>query len=81
MTYSGYDGLTHENVVKNDLKEIDLLLNNGWDVLGWQNQTTIQTQHKYAVGGGIATLDPKISSLIQDYLLHLAQTFSNLSKM
>jgi hypothetical protein len=50
-------------------------LENGWDILGWQNQTTIKTKNKYAVGGGVATLPHDISHEIQSTLLSLASQY------
>ena len=60
MTYSDFDGKDHITVVKDDLAQIKQMLENGWDILGWQNQTT----KKYAVGGGIANLSHDISDKI-----------------
>ena len=75
MTYSDYDGKDHITVVKDDLAQIQKMLENGWDILGWQNQTTIKNKHKYAVGGGVATLSPDISHEIQSTLLFLASQY------
>ena len=71
MTYSDYDGKDHITVVKDDLAQIEQMLENGWDILGWQNQTT----KKYAVGGGIANLSHDISDKIQSTLLSLSSQY------
>jgi len=54
MSYSipPYGSSTHEEVVKNDLKNIKDLLDKGWTVLGWQNQDS--GSNSFAVGGGVA---------------------------
>ena len=75
MTYSDYDGKDHITVVKDDLAQIQQMLENGWDILGWQNQTTIKSKNKYAVGGGVATLSQDISDEIQSTLLSLASQY------
>jgi hypothetical protein len=75
MTYSDYDGKTQMTVVKDDLAQIKQMLENGWDILGWQNQTTIKSNNKYAVGGGIAYLSHDISSEIQSTLISLASQY------
>ncbi len=75
LTYSDYDGKDHITVVKDDLAQIKQMLKNGWDILGWQNQTTIKSKHKYAVGGGVASLSHDISHEIQSTLLSLASQY------
>jgi hypothetical protein len=75
MTYADYDGKDHITVVKDDLAQIKQMLENGWDILGWQNQTTIKSQNKYAVGGGITNLSHDISDEIQSTLLSLASQY------
>ena len=75
MTYSDFDGKDHITVVKDDLAQIKQMLENGWDILGWQNQTTIKGKHKYAVGGGVAILSDDISNEIQSTLLSLASQY------
>ena len=75
LTYSDYDGKDHITVVKDDLDQIQQMLENGWDILGWQNQTTIKSKNKYAVGGGVATLSQDISDEIQSTLLSLASQY------
>lgn len=72
MTYSDYGGKSHKNVVEYDLNHIKSLLENGWVVLGWQNQ---HTRPDYAVGGGIATLPADINSMIQTTLAQYAKDF------
>ncbi|MDD1416072.1 DUF2281 domain-containing protein [Dolichospermum sp. ST_con] len=75
MTNLNFDGKDHITVVKDDLAQIKQMLEDGWDILGWQNQTTIKNKHKYAVGGGVATLPPDISHEIQSTLLSLASQY------
>jgi hypothetical protein len=75
MTNLNFDGKDHITVVKDDLAQIQQMLEDGWDILGWQNQTTIKNKHKYAVGGGVATLPPDISHEIQSTLLSLASQY------
>ena len=75
LTHSDYDGKDHITVVKDDLGQIQEMLENGWDILGWQNQTTIKSKNKYAVGGGVATLSQDISDEIQSTLLSLASQY------
>ncbi len=75
MTNTNYDGKDHITVVKDDLAQIQQMLENGWDILGWQNKTPIKNKHKYAVGGGIANLSYDISHEIQSTLLSLASQY------
>lgn len=72
MTYSDYGGKSHREVVESDLLHIKSLLENGWVVLGWQNQ---HTRPHYAVGGGVATLSVEIDNLIQSTLAQYAKDF------
>lgn len=72
MTYSGFGGLSHMQVVQNDLLEIRKLLESGWTVAGWVNQ---KSDPDYAVGGGIARLTSGISTLIQQTLKQLSKDF------
>lgn len=51
MPYSNYGRKTHDQVIADDLANIKKLLNAGWTVLGWVNNST---QPNYAVGGGVA---------------------------
>ena len=75
MTNLHFDGKDHITVVKDDLAQIQQMLENGWDILGWQNQTTIKSKNKYAVGWGVATLSQDISDEIQSTLLSLASQY------
>lgn len=54
MSYpsNDYGTFTHAQVVDQDLANIQRWLDEGWTVLGWQNNTTGTTS--YAVGGGVA---------------------------
>ena len=74
MTYSDYGGRTHRQVVESDLDHIKSLLDRGWDVLGWQNQSSIPG---YAIGGGIATLPKDIHTLIQTTLAQYATAYAS----
>lgn len=68
--------VTHKDIVKADLERIKAYLEDGWDILGWQNQTTIDDpKHPYAVGGGIANLPPEIEKLIQKTLIQFDQDY------
>lgn len=69
MTHRDYGGRTHQQVVESDLEYIKGLLEKGWDVLGWQTQSSIP---RYAIGGGIATLPADIDTLIQTTLAQYA---------
>lgn len=74
MTYSGYGGQTHEQVIESDLKHIKSLLDKGWDVLGWQNQDSVKNPTApYAVGNSTSGPLPKaINDLIQTALAKYA---------
>lgn len=65
MSYSGFGSKTHIEIVKEDLLNIENLLNRGVFVLGWINQ---KSNPCYAIGGGITNLSPEISNLIQSEL-------------
>lgn len=69
MTKSDYGGRTQQQVVESDLEYIKSLLDKGWDVLGWQTQSSIP---RYAIGGGIAIVPPEIDTLIQTTLAKYA---------
>lgn len=69
MTYKDYGGHTQQQVVESDLEYIKSLRDKGWDVLGWQTQSSIPG---YAIGGGIAELPPEIDTLIQTTLAKYA---------
>jgi hypothetical protein len=61
--------MDHPTAVAADLARIEVQLNNGWALLGWQNQLTVLSkEHPYAIGGGIQKLDPVIDSTIQSRL-------------
>ncbi len=72
MTYSDFGGLTHRQVVENDLSAIRDLLNDGWIVAGWVNQ---HSHPDFAVGGGIAQLPRDLSQLIQKTLRQFCLDF------
>lgn len=67
----------HLEIVTADLARIKTYLENGWTVLGWQNQHTVDNPtHPYAVGGGIAILPQAISDKIQRTLMEYAETYA-----
>lgn len=74
MTYSDYGGRTHQEVVESDLKHIKSLLDQGWDILGWKNQSSVPG---YAVGRGIATLPLELDILIQKTLAKYAIDYAS----
>ena len=64
-------------IVTTDLERIKIYLEAGWNVLGWQNQNTVNnSQHPYAVGGGISKLPPTVSDKIQNTLMGYARTYN-----
>jgi len=67
----------HMKIVKTDLERIKTYLEDGWDILGWQNQNTVNDpRHPYAVGGGIAgNIPAEVSDEIQKTLIHYAQSY------
>jgi hypothetical protein len=68
----------HLEIVKTDLGKIKTYLEEGWDILGWQNQETIKnSRHPYAIGGGVARISTNIANEIQDTLLQYALNFKN----
>lgn len=64
-----------EAAIAEDLDRIQAMLDQGWAILGWQNQNTVSTDHPYAIGGGIATLPAAISAKIQSRLKEFAQAY------
>ena len=68
---------THMGIVITDLYRIQIYLDAGWDVLGWQNQKTVgDPKHPYAVGGGVvASLPQAISDKIQDTLIDYSKNY------
>jgi hypothetical protein len=62
-------------IVEDDLRQIEQLLQDGWDVLGWQNQHTRGSDAPYAIGGGIAAVPPDLKELIQGTLKRLRQEY------
>ena len=73
---SPWNNDVHMGIVITDLERIKIYLEGGWDVLGWQNQTTVGTTHPYAIGGGIASLPPAISDHIQTTLSQYFNTYN-----
>lgn len=73
---SPWDDDIHMGIVTTDLNRIRIYLEVGWNVLGWQNQKTVgNLEHPYAVGGGIASLPPRISDKIQGTLIDFAKKY------
>ncbi len=70
----------HKGILIADLDRVERYLESGWDVLGWQNQITVNDpSHPYAVGGGIVKLDTAINDLIQGRLIRLHKKYSSSS--
>jgi hypothetical protein len=70
----------HLDIVKTDLDRIKAYLEDGWDILGWQNQATVSDpKHPYAIGGGIASLSTAISNVIQKTLIQFATIYKKSS--
>ncbi len=64
------------DLVTTDLHRIETYLQDGWYILGWQNQDTVNNPaHPYAVGGGIAQLPPAVSEKIQQALTGFAKKY------
>ncbi len=81
-TMNGFDGVNpwndqvHMTIVKTDLDRIKNYPEDGWDILGWQNQNTVNdTGHPYAIGGGIASIPANISNEIQKTLIQYAKDY------
>lgn len=70
-------GTDPPQIVKADIARIHDQLDQGWAILGWQNQTTVhQDKHPYAIGGGVAgTLLADVQRAIQDGLKSLAAAY------
>lgn len=69
----------HMGIVITDLDRMQIYLEDGWYILGWQNQKTVNDPiHPYAVGGGIAKLPGAVSSRIQKTLLSYADKYKNI---
>ena len=66
----------HLEIAKADLARIQAYLEDGWDILGWQNQKTVKDpDHPYAVGGGIAIVPDEVSEVIQATLIQFAREY------
>lgn len=64
-------------IVTTDLDRIQRYLEGGWDVLGWQNQNTVNDpKHPYAIGGGVAKLPQAVAEKIQTTLINYAAQYS-----
>jgi len=60
-----------------DLENLRQMLEQGWDVLGWQNQETVGNDSApFAVGEGVATLPPEVTSIIQSMLKAYARVYT-----
>ncbi len=73
-----YGEHTHEEVIKSDLANIKALLDNGWTVLGWQNQDS--GTDGFAVGGGVSKrtgqYPQELSDVVQATLKQFATNYS-----
>lgn len=68
----------HMGIVITDLDRIKNYLEGGWDVLGWQNQTTVgNPKCPYAIGGGVARLPQAISDKIQNTLIGYSSKYTS----
>lgn len=68
----------HMGIVVTDLNRIKTYLECNWNVLGWQNQETVDNaQYPFAVGGGVATLPPAISNKIQSTLKEHSSSYGS----
>lgn len=66
----------HLAIVQTDLARIKAYLDDGWAVLGWQNQDSVKRSgQRYAVGGGVATLPAAVSNEIQTSLTQYAMDY------
>ncbi len=64
-------------IIITDLARIEMYLESGWDVLGWQNQSTVSNpQHPYAIGGGVVKLPTAINEKIQSTLIGYAKKYA-----
>jgi len=65
-------------IVENDLDRIQQYLQNGWMVLGWQNQDTVtNATYPYAVGGGVVKPPQAITNKIQVTLIQFSKTYKS----
>lgn len=62
-------------ILHSDFQNLHNLLNKGWDILGWQNQKTIKTKSKYAIGNGDYKVPKKFNKYIQSHLVMLAKSY------
>lgn len=64
-------------IVQADIARIHDQLDQGWAILGWQNQKTINRRdHPYAIGGGVAvSLPAAVEAAIQNGLKSLAAAY------
>jgi hypothetical protein len=67
----------HLGIVITDLDRINNYLQDGWDVLGWQNQDTENDRlNPYAIGGSISgQLPTSVSDKIQSTLIGYAKKY------
>jgi hypothetical protein len=65
------------DIVKADLDRIKSSLDEGWAILGWQNQhTQANASHPYAIGGGVARdLPDAVNELIQERLINFREKY------
>lgn len=74
-----YGSFTHAQVIDQDLAGIKRLLDDGWTVLGWQNNGTGTTS--FAVGGGVSKRpgpngQPQFPPALSDHVQSVLQQFA-----
>ena len=63
-------------IVTTDLERIRIYLESGWSILGWQNQSTVNSSTSpYAIGGGIAHLPDVVENKIQTSLIEYSKIY------
>ena len=69
-------------IIQSDLDRIENYLLNGWTILGWQNQDTVnKVKSPYAIGGGVVKLPHYIHEHIQDRLKEFANIYDKHSSL
>lgn len=62
-------------IVNTDLDRIEYYLQDGWSILGLQDQNT-NTHKPYAIGGSIANMTQAVSDFIQHKLVGFSKTYA-----
>lgn len=75
MQFGGGGGTLTGEMVNRSLENLRDLINEGWNVLGWQNQRSINTDNPYAIGGGVSGQ----TFFQSDHSRHIQQTLSELA--